>query len=336
MRLRNEPGRRWRIVLAEDQPLVRAGVRKVLEAEPDFTVVAEAEDGDQLLRVLRDRRSRRRRARPQHAGSRRVRGAARTAGHGVCRCGCWCSACTPTRSTSAAPCATAPTAICSRTPRSRTCRAPFARWCGPRLLQPARPAGADRGAAQRRRGGAVHAADAARARGPQARRGGAVVEGDRRGAEHQPAHRRDPSRQHHAQAEPQVGRRRDAFRDGKGAHSAGMTTASSGLPAQVRRHGIWPGPADSRVSLGPLGVPRHSSTCTRRIFRTLPNSAGGLFGRFCGHETHAGSRSHCSRSRGPVFAAADSADLGDGLAGDRRPTLPRHSRHGDHAAAAST
>jgi len=50
----NEGTRRWRIVLAEDQPLVRAGVRKVLEAEADFTVVAEADDGDHLLRVLRE------------------------------------------------------------------------------------------------------------------------------------------------------------------------------------------------------------------------------------------------------------------------------------------
>jgi DNA-binding NarL/FixJ family response regulator len=51
---RSESVRRWRIVLAEDQPLVRAGVRKVLEAEPDFDVVAEAEDGDGLLRAVRE------------------------------------------------------------------------------------------------------------------------------------------------------------------------------------------------------------------------------------------------------------------------------------------
>lgn len=45
--------RKCRIVLAEDQSLVRAGVRKVLEAEPDFEVVAEAGDGDELLSLLR-------------------------------------------------------------------------------------------------------------------------------------------------------------------------------------------------------------------------------------------------------------------------------------------
>ena len=45
--------RRLRIALADDQALVRAGVRKVLEGEPDMEVVAEAEEGDQLMRLLR-------------------------------------------------------------------------------------------------------------------------------------------------------------------------------------------------------------------------------------------------------------------------------------------
>jgi DNA-binding NarL/FixJ family response regulator len=34
-----------RIVLADDQPLVRAGLRKIFEADPDLEVVAEVEDG---------------------------------------------------------------------------------------------------------------------------------------------------------------------------------------------------------------------------------------------------------------------------------------------------
>jgi DNA-binding NarL/FixJ family response regulator len=34
-----------RIVLADDQPLVRAGLRKVFEADPELEVVAEVEDG---------------------------------------------------------------------------------------------------------------------------------------------------------------------------------------------------------------------------------------------------------------------------------------------------
>ena len=44
---------RLRIVLVDDQALVRAGVRKVLEGEPDMEVVAEAGDGHEMMRVLR-------------------------------------------------------------------------------------------------------------------------------------------------------------------------------------------------------------------------------------------------------------------------------------------
>jgi DNA-binding NarL/FixJ family response regulator len=39
------------IVLADDHPLVRRGLRSVLEAEQDFTIVGEAGDGLQALRV---------------------------------------------------------------------------------------------------------------------------------------------------------------------------------------------------------------------------------------------------------------------------------------------
>ncbi len=41
-----------RVVLVDDQALVLAGVRKVLEGEPDIEVVGEAESGDALLRLL--------------------------------------------------------------------------------------------------------------------------------------------------------------------------------------------------------------------------------------------------------------------------------------------
>lgn len=37
------------IVLADDHPVVRQGLRALLETEPDFVVVAEAEDGQQAL-----------------------------------------------------------------------------------------------------------------------------------------------------------------------------------------------------------------------------------------------------------------------------------------------
>jgi len=44
---------RTRILLADDHPLVRRGVRVVLESEPDLTVVAEASDGAEALAALR-------------------------------------------------------------------------------------------------------------------------------------------------------------------------------------------------------------------------------------------------------------------------------------------
>ena len=43
-----------RLLLADDQPLVRAGVRRVLDGEPDFRVVGEAADGDEALRLARE------------------------------------------------------------------------------------------------------------------------------------------------------------------------------------------------------------------------------------------------------------------------------------------
>jgi DNA-binding NarL/FixJ family response regulator len=38
-----------RVVVADDQPLVRVGLTKILEARPDFEVVAEAADGAQAI-----------------------------------------------------------------------------------------------------------------------------------------------------------------------------------------------------------------------------------------------------------------------------------------------
>ena len=38
-----------RVVVADDQPLVRVGLTKILEARPDFEVVAEAADGAQAV-----------------------------------------------------------------------------------------------------------------------------------------------------------------------------------------------------------------------------------------------------------------------------------------------
>lgn len=45
-----------KILLADDHPLVRAGLRAVLAAEPDLEVVAEAADGRQALTAARQHR----------------------------------------------------------------------------------------------------------------------------------------------------------------------------------------------------------------------------------------------------------------------------------------
>ena len=42
-----------RVVLADDQPLVRAGFRMILEAEDDIDVVGEASDGEEAVAVTR-------------------------------------------------------------------------------------------------------------------------------------------------------------------------------------------------------------------------------------------------------------------------------------------
>lgn len=45
-----------RVVLVDDQPLVRVGVGALVEAELDMEVVGEAQDGVEGLRVIRDKR----------------------------------------------------------------------------------------------------------------------------------------------------------------------------------------------------------------------------------------------------------------------------------------
>ena len=41
-----------RVAIAEDQDLVRAGIRMILESEPDLTVVGEADDGDEAVALV--------------------------------------------------------------------------------------------------------------------------------------------------------------------------------------------------------------------------------------------------------------------------------------------
>src|SRR5215467_13511062 len=41
-----------RIVLAEDQAIIRHGLRYIIDAQPDMTVVGEAADGDEALQTV--------------------------------------------------------------------------------------------------------------------------------------------------------------------------------------------------------------------------------------------------------------------------------------------
>ena len=45
--------RQLRVLIADDQVLVRAGFRMIIEAQPDLVVVAEAADGDAAVRLTR-------------------------------------------------------------------------------------------------------------------------------------------------------------------------------------------------------------------------------------------------------------------------------------------
>ncbi|WP_084961990.1 response regulator transcription factor [Thermoactinospora rubra] len=45
-----------KVLLADDQALVRAGFRALLDAQPDMTVVAEASDGAEAVRLAREHR----------------------------------------------------------------------------------------------------------------------------------------------------------------------------------------------------------------------------------------------------------------------------------------
>ena len=62
------------VLIADDQALVRVGLRKILESEPDMTVVGEAGDGEDAVAAARPPAARRRADGHPHARARRHRG----------------------------------------------------------------------------------------------------------------------------------------------------------------------------------------------------------------------------------------------------------------------
>src|SRR5262245_9252889 len=46
------PAAKWRVLVADDEPAARRGVRQLLAAHPEFTVVGECRDGREVLAAL--------------------------------------------------------------------------------------------------------------------------------------------------------------------------------------------------------------------------------------------------------------------------------------------
>jgi DNA-binding NarL/FixJ family response regulator len=51
-----EPPNKLSIVIADDHPVCRVGLREIIESEPDFKVVGEAGDGERALEIIRQQR----------------------------------------------------------------------------------------------------------------------------------------------------------------------------------------------------------------------------------------------------------------------------------------
>ena len=48
-----EPQQQVRLAIADDHPIVRNGLRLLLEAEPDHKVIGEASDGAEAVKLVR-------------------------------------------------------------------------------------------------------------------------------------------------------------------------------------------------------------------------------------------------------------------------------------------
>src|SRR5262245_5663818 len=45
-----------RIIIADDHPIFRSGLRALIETEPSFSVIAEASDGEEVVQLIADQR----------------------------------------------------------------------------------------------------------------------------------------------------------------------------------------------------------------------------------------------------------------------------------------
>ena len=108
-----------RVLIVDDQPVVRAGVARILGPDDGFEVVAECDDGDEVVAavgahrpdvVLMDVRMRRM---DGVTATRQLRDTATSRR-------CWCSRPSTTTTSSGVPSMPEPPASSSRTPRPRT------------------------------------------------------------------------------------------------------------------------------------------------------------------------------------------------------------------------
>ncbi len=79
-----------RVLLADDQSLVRAGFRMILDAEPDFEVVGEVGDGAEAVAQTRAAAAGRRADGRPHAGLDGIEATRRITGAGRRRRACSC------------------------------------------------------------------------------------------------------------------------------------------------------------------------------------------------------------------------------------------------------
>ena len=256
-----------RVVVADDQEIVRTGLKMILDAQPGIEVVGEAADGRAAVALARVAAARRVPVRHPHAGARRHRGdaAARRPGRRGPAGGRRHHHVRPRR-------------VRARRAEGRRARLP-AEGRRPRAARPGDPLGRQRrrpdrperdGAAARRvlrrvlrtaAAPAARAVDRARGGGARAGRARADQRRDRRRAVHQPQHDQDPPREPDEQARrPQPGRAGDVGLRDRPHRPLGLRAQRPAYPHPHDLSKVSRRDADVRAQRDPcrpvLGVPR--------------------------------------------------------------------------------